>query len=365
MSARSMPPLTGQWGSPPTRMTGQPENGLGKTGAKIVRKRLADGTVKEYRYDRRSKKAKRLKEHGAIRQLADIYAQSPEFLRLSKKWQIVKHYYLRLLEEELSYLSIQNLNDRKCRGEFYEMRDRFAVTPDKADKLLDTLKGMLNWAYERDKVQFNHALGIPHLAKSGKRRNDIIWTEDHEAMVYCSFPQSLVQCFRFALFSAMRQSDMCALKWSDYKDGWISYRQSKTGAIVNLPVYALPPFHELVEGLSRATDHMLTTETGHPMIVENLRVRWRDAFAKSPLAGADLHWHDLRGTATTRLLEASCTDAEVAAITGHSIGPGTKLGDYAARSKILAINAYQKWAAHIAEQPKILTFGNRDGNRQI
>lgn len=343
-------------------MTEKPENGLGRSGAKIVRKRLADGTVKEYHYERGSRRAKKLKQHGAIRQLAEQYVKSPEFHRLSVKWQSVRKYYLGILEDELDWLTVDDLADRQCRGDFYEVRDRYAATPDKADKIIDSLKGLLGWAYERNRIGYNHALGIPHLAKSGKRRNEIVWTEDQEAIVYETFPRSLAEAFRFALFSAMRQSDMCALKWSDYKDGWISYRQSKTGAQVYLPVFALPPFQDLIAGLSRATEFMLTTETGYPMEAENLRVRWRAALARSPLAGADLHWHDLRGTATTRLLEASCTDAEAAAITGHSIGSGTKLGDYAARSRRLAINAYEKWAARIAEQPKILTFGNWRGN---
>lgn len=325
-----------------------------------MRKRLADGTVKEYRYPPAPKRAKRVRpEKGAIRQLADLYAQSPEFNRLSKAWQSARHHYLRILEDELGWLTIDKLNDRKVRGEFYELRDRLAKTPDKADKLIDTLKAMLAWAYERDRIGYNHALGIPHLAKSGKRRNNIIWTEDHEAVVYASFPASLQQAFRFALFSAMRQSDMCALRWESYRDGRITYQQSKTGTKVYLPVFALPPFQALVDGLSKATEFMLTTETGHPMDAINLRTRWRVAFSKSDLRGEDLHWHDLRGTATTRLLEAGCTDAEVAAITGHSIGPGTKLGDYAARSRQLALNAYRKWNAWLEQRPQVIALDKR------
>ena len=33
----------------------------------------------------------------------------------------------------------------------------------------------------------------------------------------------------------------------------------------------------------------------------------------------DLHFHDLRGTAVTRLAEAECTLPEIASITGHSL----------------------------------------------
>jgi hypothetical protein len=63
------------------------------------------------------------------------------------------------------------------------------------------------------------------------------------------------------------------------------------------------------------------------------------------------------------LFEAGCTDAETAAITGHSIGAGTKLGDYAARTKQLAVNAYRKWNNRIAEAPRVVAFDNWPGNR--
>ena len=347
-------------------MTGKPGSGNGRSAERIVRKKLADGTVKEYRYppqSKRPRKARIDRDKGAIRQLAEMYTKSPEFNRLSALWQSRKRYYLNLIEDHLDWMTVADLNDRQCRGDFYEIRDSFADTPNKADKLVDTLKGLLSWAYERNKIKYNHAQGIPHLASSGKVRNDIIWTEDHEAEVYNSFPKSLVQAFRFSLFSAIRQGDMCALKWSDYKDGWITYQPSKTrgttGVKVHLPVFALPPFQELVDGLSRGTEYMLTTETGHPWDVENLRVRWRTAMARTALKDADLHWHDLRGTCTTRLFEAGCTDAETAAITGHAIGGGSKLGDYAARSRQLALNAYTKWAGYLAEKPAVVALDNR------
>jgi integrase len=333
-----------------------------------VRKRLADGTVKEYRYQRGERTRIRIRpDKGAIRQLAESYSKSPEFLGLSHSWQTAKRYYLGILEDELGWMTLDDLNKRDIRGSFYEVRDDYAEKPHKADKLIDSLKSLLAWAYERGRIDFNHALGIPHLAASGKVRNEIIWTEDHEAIVYASFPRSLRQAFRFALFSGMRQSDMCALRWSQFRDGWISYQPSKTrgstAMFVHLPVAELRPFRELVADLSRGTEFMLTTESGHPLDAINLRARWRVALAKTDLRGEDLHWHDIRGTTITRLYEAGCTDAEVASISGHSIGGGSKLGDYAARSKQLAVNAYRKWNNRLAETPVVVALGNRTGNQ--
>jgi integrase len=49
-----------------------------------------------------------------------------------------------------------------------------------------------------------------------------------------------------------------------------------------------------------------------------IRTSWGKAFVKSELP-EDLHFHDLRGTAVTRLALAGCSVPQIAAITGHSL----------------------------------------------
>jgi integrase len=45
---------------------------------------------------------------------------------------------------------------------------------------------------------------------------------------------------------------------------------------------------------------------------------FRTTFKRAGLGEDDLHFHDLRGTAVTRLALSGCTTAEIAAIIGHS-----------------------------------------------
>jgi integrase len=348
-------------------MTGKRESGPGRRD-KIVHKVLADGTVREYRYSRERLSRKRpLREHGAIRALAELYVKSPEFRALSATWQSAKRYYLGLLEDRAGWMTMADLASREIRGDFYEIRDAFAGKPHKADKLMDTLKGLLAWAYERGQLEVNHALGIKRLASSKGTRSENVWTEDQEAVVLAAFPASLSQAWRLALYTAARQTDLCGLRWDQLRDGWLSFRPSKTKGTsavqVHLPVFALPPLEALLGELSRGTEYLLTTEEGQPWKAENLRARWRAAMGRTDLAGADLHWHDIRGTALSRMAEAGCTDAERAAISGHSLGGG-KLADYTARSKQLALNAYAKWARYIAQGPEVVSLETIAGNRR-
>lgn len=340
-------------------MTGNSGKPLG-AGVKIVRKRLADGTVKEYRYPKGQRtRIRTVHKHGAIRQIAELYVKSPEFGGLSQTWQSAKRYYLGILEDKLGWITTADLNRREVRREFYELRDGVADTPDKADKLVSTLKSLLAWAYERNMIDWNHAHGIHTLAPAAGRRNDNIWTEDHQAIYHAAAPEWLSRAFRVALYSAARQSDMCAFSKDQYRDGWLTFQPSKTetatGVTVFLPVYLLPPFRDLLDELVKGPgEFLLTGGSGNPLTAANLRSQHRRLMARTELAREDLHWHDIRGTAVTTFFDAGCTEAETASITGHAIAGRGSLDFYAARTKQLAINAYSKLQHYLAAKPQIV-----------
>ncbi|MEZ0171011.1 hypothetical protein [Microvirga sp. TS319] len=72
---------------------------------------------------------------------------------------------------------------------------------------------------------------------------------------------------------------------------------------------------------------------------------WRDTYSKTGLK-ADLHFHDLRGTAVTMLAEAD-PRCEIATITGHTQAHAQKILDrYLARTRTLAGSAIAKLDEH-------------------
>ena len=62
---------------------------------------------------------------------------------------------------------------------------------------------------------------------------------------------------------------------------------------------------------------ILTNSAGKTWTEHGFRSSWRKACARAGITGVT--FHDLRGTAVTRLALAECTVPQIAAITGHSL----------------------------------------------
>lgn len=322
---------------------------------KVVRRRLADGTVKEYRYDRDAPKAKPV---SAIEDMSRQYQQSPEFRELSPKWQLVCSRRLEQVAATLRPFVYSDFNQRWIRSEFYALRDTMQGKPAAADQTMKVLARLLEWAYDRGIIEYNHAQRIGRL-KPHASRAEILWTAGQREAFLKHAGHDLAAAFTIAFYTAMRISDLVAVKWSDFDGNWLVVKTSKTGAIVHLPVYMLAPLRETIDGLSRCCDHMLSTEHAHPWSVINLSKRFQRCYAAAGLSG--LHWHDLRGTAATELANAGATELEVKAIIGHSFGGSSAFGSYVTRSRELAQNAYRKWNAALrpAEDNVIPFAGKR------
>jgi integrase len=94
------------------------------------------------------------------------------------------------------------------------------------------------------------------------------------------------------------------------------------------------------------SDPILTNSDGRPWKnSKTLSQRFGTASDKAGIEG--LHFHDLRGTAVTRLNEAGSTPQEIQPITGHSLESIYRILErYGARTDALAGAAIRKLEEH-------------------
>jgi integrase len=121
-----------------------------------------------------------------------------------------------------------------------------------------------------------------------------------------------------ALWTGQRQTDLIRLAWAAYDGKHIRLRQGKGGKRVVILVGA--PLKAALDARrpDKPEGTILRNTHGKAWTSDGFRASWGKAFDRAGLGDADLHFHDLRGTAVTRLALSGCSTAEIAAITGHS-----------------------------------------------
>jgi len=302
------------------------------TGINTSRKRLADGTVKKYYYHRGTGKPiigkpgtpefvasyaeaaqREATDTGTFASLITGFVASPEFQKLAEKTRKDYRRYLDALRDEFGSLPIDALSDRRIRQDFFDWRDQYANKPRTADYAWSILRRVLSWAYDRGKIDVNHAINPGRLYDSD--RSDLIWLPEHVAAFCKVASDELKLALVLAISTGQRQGDLLKMTWGQYDGQWINHRQSKGKKRVSVPIHR--DLKKVLDHVPRRSPLILTTPTGVPWKSDWFRNRWRDASVAAGIK--DLHFHDLRGTAVTMLAEAGCTPPEIAAITGHSL----------------------------------------------
>jgi integrase len=265
------------------------------------------------------------------------YKASQDFqgLRASTKVDYLQH--MAKIEEAFGDLPLAALEDARVTRDFLEWRDSMAHSPRTADYRWTILMRLLSWARARGLTLYRPPERVDRLYHAD--RSEKIWEETHIAAFMAVASEPLQRALVLALETGQRQGDMLRLPWSAYDGTWIRLRQSKTDRRVNIPVTRR--LRAVLDNSKRTATVILTNQRGMAWQPQAFRRAWREACRKAKITG--LTFHDLRGTAVTRLAEAECSAAEIASITGHSMRDvGAILDVYLARTGKVALAAIAK-----------------------
>jgi integrase len=316
-------------------------------GLNSIRKKLADGSFKTYWYAWKSgpplrgepgtpefiasyneaATKRRTPPEGTLQSIFDKFQQADVFLErrpgtgdvgLAKR---TRDDYTKIiaktLEPKFGTFPLAGLTEahrRKARGVFLEWRDELARRSRRqADYAWTVFARILSWAKDRGYIETNPCERGGRLYRAS--RTDKVWTADDEANFLKKASAHLHLPLMLAIWTGQRQGDLLALPWSAYDGSHIRLRQSKTGARVVIPVGA--PLKAMLDKTKKQSTVILVNSDGQPWTPDGFRVSWRKACAKAGVVGVT--FHDLRGTAVSRLALAGCTDMEIATMTGLSL----------------------------------------------
>lgn len=271
--------------------------------------------------------------------LVELYLNSAAFRNLAPRTQKDHRHNADVVLKEFKSLSIRAVQDKRIRQDFRTWREDLAErSPRQADYALAFLRRVLSFAYDDGIIGVNHATKLGQLYSSD--RSDAIW-EDEDILAFLAHAgPELALALRLALDTAQRQGDLIRLSWTQFTGNSIELRQRKGDKPVMVPCTEL--LRAELNRAERRAVTILTGQRGRPWTTDGFRTEWRKVSIASGVQGR-LRFHDLRGTAVTRLAEAGCTVPEIATISGHSVDEVARiLETYMARTNKMAGSAIAK-----------------------
>jgi integrase len=251
---------------------------------------------------------------GKLLSVLQAYQASDDFLDRAERTKLDYTRQIKLIEREFADFPLSAMTDKRTRGIFKAWRERLAdVSRRQADYAWAVLALILAWGKDRGLVTANPCEKGGRLYRGS--RAEKVWTAEDEAAFLQRAPAHLHLPLLLALWTGQRQGDLLRLPWSAYDGTHIRLRQSKTGARVVIKVGV--PLKAALDAATKRSTIILTNSDGAPWSPDGFRASWGKACRRAGVVGVT--FHDLRGTAVTRLALAGCTEAEIATITGLSL----------------------------------------------
>jgi integrase len=275
---------------------------------RVVRRTLADGTVKEYRYAAYKAEAPRV-VRDSVEALIRAFQASPEWRALKKATQESYTTYLKPLRK-VGHLHVKNLSRR----DILEIRDAIAGARGNgaATAFMRSTSAMLTWAVDKGWINTSPAHKIRRLSGGSLRA----WTAEDATTALAGLPEYLRRAVVLGLYTGQRRGDLCAAKWDDYDGTDIKFIQQKTGETVILEVH--PDLKaELDEwAKTKTAETILTDVKGRTWNANKLSVVLPLALQELGLPKG-LNVHGMRKLFATEIAEGGGTPHQIAANTGH------------------------------------------------
>lgn len=275
---------------------------------RVVRHKLRDGTVKEYRYQA-YKPEPAPRRHDTLSALIDAYKDSPEWRDMADATKTTYKIYLRPLDRA-GHLSPVDIKRR----DILELRDAVSLRSGNAaaNYFVTVTRQLFNWAISREWVELNPAVKIGKLEMG----HLTAWSQEQAAIALHGLPEHLRRAVILGMHTGQRRGDLCRMTWAAYDGKRIRLVQQKTGAPMVIPAH--PDLKAELDAWKAAATSLtiLTNVNGQPWKPNNLSYHMPAALARLGLPD-DLNIHGLRKLAAANLAEAGCSTKEIAAITGH------------------------------------------------
>jgi integrase len=237
--------------------------------------------------------------------LANLWEKSPSFTALAKATQDSYSLYLGQIRERLGIAVAKELAPADVRF----IRDGMADRTGAANQFIRTLGSLYSWGRKRGYVE-NKPVENVELFDQGEHEPWPQWLID---VALESEDATVRLAVGLLYFTAQRIGDVTQMRWTDVREGVIELRQQKTKAEMAIPVHST--LQAILDETPKSAFTILLQDGApwKPPLLRRYLQRWATGL------GATIVAHGLRKSAVNALLEAGCSVAETAAISGQSL----------------------------------------------
>jgi integrase len=261
--------------------------------------------------------------------LSNEYQRHSKFTNRAESTQNTYLTYLKVIERTMGMAEVNAIERRDVQA----LMDQMAATPGAANMTLLVLRNLFKFAKAREYVRADPTEGVELNETDG---------EGHEP-----WPEWLVEAglndpalrlpIALLYFTAQRIGDVCRMRWTDIRDGFVAVKQQKTKKPLDIRLHER--LAAILADTPREAMTLLYGAKNRPMRPATLRSQLQAWASKQ---GEDIVPHGLRKNAVNALLESGCSIGETASISGQSLG---MVEHYARRmnSRSMGSAAILKW----------------------
>lgn len=244
-----------------------------------------------------------------IEQFIGLFESSPKFQSYAKGTQRVYSINLRRIEANFPEAPAEEIDST----DIARLLASLGTNVGAANLALSVVGSLYKWGRTKKVIhkKCDPTEGLEH-EKMGEHEP---WPEHIlDAALECD-KERVKLATHLLFYTGQRIGDVCAMRWTDIRDGRLEVRQKKTGKELSIPLHA--ELAALLDTTPRRALTILSTHDGRPLTDGTIRTELQ-AFVKERFK---LHIvpHGLRKNAVNAILEAGCSTAETSSVTGQSL----------------------------------------------
>jgi integrase len=241
-----------------------------------------------------------------IADLSRAYQKHAAFTRLAVSSQNTYLIYLKVVERTMGMAEVSAVERRDVQA----LMDSLAATPGAANMVILVLRNLFKFAIAREYVTVDPTRAVELNEREGDGHEP--WPE---WLVDAALDDPAVRLpVALLYFTAQRIGDVCKMRWTDIRDGYVAVKQQKTHKPLDIRLHQR--LAAIIAETPREAMTVLHGAKNRPMRPATLR--WQlQAWAEKQ--GEEIVPHGLRKNAVNALLECGCSVGETAAISGQSL----------------------------------------------